>query len=63
MILPAFLLARLKEPSTYAGLGALLAAFGIHLDPGVLQAAIQLVAAVAGLLAVLTPEKGGSTAR
>lgn len=62
MILPAFLLARLREPSTYAGLGALLAASGIHLDPGVLRAVIQLVAAVAGLLAVLTPEKGEPSA-
>lgn len=62
MILPPFLLARLKEPSSYAGLGALLGAFGLHIDHGVLQATIQLIAAVAGLIAVLTPESGGRSA-
>ena len=53
----AFLLARLKEPSTYAGAGALLAAAGIHVDQAVLQAVIQLLVSLAGLAAVLTPEK------
>lgn len=53
----AFLLARLKEPSTYAGAGALLAAAGIHVDDAVLQAVIQALVSLAGLAAVLTPEK------
>jgi hypothetical protein len=52
----AFLLARLREPSSYAGLGALLAALGIHVDDAVLQAAIQLLIAAGGLAAVLMPE-------
>jgi hypothetical protein len=53
----AFLLARLKEPSTYAGAGALLAAAGIHIDDAVLQGVIQVLVSLAGLAAVLTPEK------
>lgn len=57
----AFLLARLKEPSSYAGVGALFAAAGIQINDAVLQAAIQAVIALAGLVAVLMPEKIGST--
>ncbi|MGH7044921.1 MAG: hypothetical protein ACREE2_00855 [Stellaceae bacterium] len=53
----AFVLARLKEPSSYAGAGALLAAAGVHVNNGVLQAAIQALVAFAGLVAMLLPEK------
>ena len=56
----AFLLARLKEPSSYAGAGALIAAAGIHVNDAVVQAAIQALVALAGLAAVLMPEKIGS---
>ena len=56
MNLLAFLLARLKEPSSYAGLGAVLATLGIHVDDASLQAAIQLLIAAGGLAAVLLPE-------
>jgi hypothetical protein len=56
----AFLLARLKEPSSYAGAGALLAAAGIHIDDAVLQSVVQVLVSVAGLAAVLMPEKIGS---
>jgi len=52
----AFVLARLKEPSSYAGAGALLAAAGLHVNDGVLQATIQALVAVAGLAAMLLPE-------
>jgi len=55
----AFVLERLTEPSTYAGLGALLAAGGVHIDNSVLQAVIQLLVALAGLGAVLIPENSG----
>jgi hypothetical protein len=55
--LVAFLVARLAEPSTYAGLGALLAAGGVHIDDAVLQAVIQLLVAIAGLAAILLPEQ------
>jgi len=55
--LVAFLVARLREPSTYAGLAALLAAGGLHPRPDVLSAAINAAVALAGLAAVLLPEK------
>lgn len=59
MGLLAFLLARLREPSSYAGVGALFAAAGVHVDSTILQAAIQLLVSAAGLAAVLIPEKIG----
>jgi hypothetical protein len=52
-----FVVARLREPSTYAGLGALLATAGIHVNDLVVQALIQVLVSVAGLVAVLMPEK------
>jgi hypothetical protein len=52
-----FIVARLKEPSSYAGLGALLAAAGIHVDNSILDAVIQVMVSVAGLIAVLVPER------
>jgi hypothetical protein len=55
--LVAFLVARLAEPSTYAGLGALLAAGGVHINAALLQAVIQLLVASAGLAAILLPEQ------
>jgi hypothetical protein len=58
MTLLAFILARLREPSTYAGLGALLAAAGIHLPDATLNAAISAAVALAGFAAVLIPEIG-----
>lgn len=61
MPLLEFIVARLREPSTYAGLGALLAAAGIHVNDMVVQAFIQVLVSVAGLVAVLMPEKAIST--
>ncbi|HEV2097842.1 MAG TPA: hypothetical protein VGR45_02825 [Stellaceae bacterium] len=52
-----FIVARLKEPSSYAGLGAVLAAAGIHIDNSILNAAIQVIVSIAGLIAVLVPER------
>ena len=57
MTLVLFLLARLREPSTYAGLPALLQAAGIHLSEPVEANAVRAAIALAGLLAVLMPEK------
>ncbi len=59
----AFLVARLKEPSSYAGLGAVLGAAGVHADDSVLQAVIQVLISLAGLVAVLMPEKTASPQR
>lgn len=52
-----YIINRLKEPSTYAGLAALLAAFGLHVDAGVLQAGIAVATGIAGLASVLLAEK------
>jgi hypothetical protein len=57
--LVAYLLARLREPSTYAGLGALLAAFGLHPSAAALGAIVNAAVALAGLAAVLIPEQKG----
>ena len=51
------LIARLKEPSTWAGLGVILGLFGIHLAPEKLTAVIGVATAVAALLAVFLPER------
>jgi hypothetical protein len=51
-----FVLARLSEPSTYAGFAALLAACGVHVDDVTWQAALQLLMAAAGFAAVLMSE-------
>ncbi len=61
MNLLEFVLDRLREPSTYAGLGAILAAAGVHVDDAALQTSIQALVALAGLAAVLVSErKAGS---
>lgn len=51
-----YLAKRLREPSTLAGLAAILALFGA--PAGVPEAVAQLVGAVSGLAAVLMPERG-----
>ena len=50
-----FVLARLKEPSTYAGLSGLALAFGVSSD--LYAAASSAVAAVVCLVAVVLVEK------
>jgi sulfite exporter TauE/SafE len=62
MTLLAFLAARLKEPSSYAGIGALCAALGLHIDDAVLHAVMQLIVSAFALVAVLAPEKGAGGA-
>ena len=52
-----YLINRLKEPSTYAGLAALLAAFGFHVEPGILQAVVAMATGLAGLASILVSEK------
>ena len=55
MPIVTFILTRLKEPSTYAGLSGLALAFGISSD--LYTAASSAVAAIAGLIAVVLAEK------
>ena len=52
-----FMLDRLKEPSTYGGLGLLATSIGIVLSPQQLEATIVVCMGVAGLAATLLPEK------
>lgn len=54
------LIARLREPSTWAAIFAALAALGISLDAGLVQQITAAGAGVSGLLAVFLPEKGGT---
>lgn len=52
-----YILSRLKEPSTYAGLAAMMAAFGLHVDGQVLQAVFAVATALAGLASVFVKEQ------
>lgn len=52
-----FLLQRMKEPSTFAGLGILLSAFGVVVPAELLGYAIQVVTGAAGVAAIVLAEK------
>ncbi len=54
----AFVLARFSEPSSYAGLGAILALAGFHFSNSILGQLVQLLAAGCGLAALLLKERG-----
>lgn len=54
----AYLLARFSEPSSYAGLGALLTLAGWHLSDSMLGQFAQLLAAGCALLALVLKERG-----
>ncbi len=58
MQLLAYLLARLSEPSSYAGLGALLALAGWNLSDTALGVVVQFLAAGCALLALGLKERG-----
>lgn len=53
-----FILSRLKEPSTYAGLSGLAMAIGVSTD--LYNAAAAAIAGIAGLIAVILSEKAKS---
>jgi hypothetical protein len=48
---------RMSEPSTYAGIGILLALAGVQLETSQLSAITQAGAAISSLFAVFMPEK------
>jgi hypothetical protein len=52
----SFILGKLKEKSTYAGLAALLAAFGWSIDPETFSAGAAAIIAIVGLWEVLRRE-------
>jgi len=54
----SFLLARFSEPSSYAGLGALLALAGFHFSNSDVGQLAQFLAAGCGLAALLLKERG-----
>ncbi|HUK06646.1 MAG TPA: hypothetical protein VLX09_02155 [Stellaceae bacterium] len=51
-----YLLARAKEPSSYAGIAMLLTAAGIHLSDIQFNAIVNVLVAVAGAVAIFVPE-------
>jgi hypothetical protein len=57
-----YLLARFSEPSSYAGLGAVIALVGWHLSDTELGAVVQLLAAGCALAALLLKERGTAAA-
>lgn len=54
----SYLLARFSEPSSYAGLGAILALAGLHFSDNDLGQLAQFLAAGCGLAALLLKERG-----
>ena len=54
----AYLLARFSEPSSYAGLGAVLALLGMHFSDGLTGQIAQSLAALCALAALLLKERG-----
>lgn len=50
-------LARLREPSTFAGLSVLLGLFGVQIAPEVMAPAVQVVGGAAALAAVFMGER------
>ena len=53
----SYILARMKEPSTWRGLTLLLTALGVPLAPGLSDAIIAAGLGIAGLIGALTPDK------
>jgi NO-binding membrane sensor protein with MHYT domain len=54
-----YLLDRAREPSSYAGIAALLSAAGISYNADLFNAGVAAAVALAGFLAVLVPEGAG----
>ena len=55
------MLSRLKEPSTFAGLGGVLAAVGISLPPEAMTSIITIVGGVAALASMFMKERAEKT--
>jgi hypothetical protein len=53
----AYLISRLREPSTYAGAAAIAAAFGLVIPGEWMQAGVAAGVALGGVLAVIVPEQ------
>ncbi len=59
-IFVSMVLNRLREPSTFAGLGGVLAAVGISLPPEMQSAIVTIVGGAAALASMFMREKGDS---
>ena len=53
----AYMIERMKEPSTWRGIVLLLTAIGVPIAPGMADTIIAIGMAVAGLIGVATPDK------
>ena len=53
----AYMIERMKEPSTWRGIIMLLTAIGVPVAPAMADAIISVGLAVAGLIGVATPDK------
>ena len=60
MVLGRLLLARLKEPSSMAGLASILMAVGINLPESMMVEIMTAIGALAGVAGMLLKEKGDS---
>jgi hypothetical protein len=52
--------ARLREPSTYAGLAAVLAVFHLSSDPGLLHSLSLIGTGIGGVISFVLPESSAS---
>ena len=59
-IFVSMILNRLREPSTFAGLGGLLAAVGISLPPEMQSTIVTIVGGLAALASMFMREKGAN---
>lgn len=57
-----YILGRLREPSTYAGIAAILAAFNINIEPNLWGMIVQICIGVAGAIAAVTPDRSAGQA-
>jgi hypothetical protein len=55
-----YIINRLKEPSTWSGLGMLAVSLGLGIPPGVMEAITQVGVGVAGLAAVFLRERASA---
>ena len=53
----AYVIERMKEPSTWRGIVLLLTAIGVPVAPALADAIVSVGLAVAGLIGVATPDK------
>lgn len=55
-----YIIKRLREPSTWGGLGMLLVSLGMGIPPGAIEAVTSIGVGVAGLASIFLGEKSGA---